>query len=235
MAYLIVLILVSHESFQSSEFGASVMSSAESMEGTLDPQYWGVHGNGPPDSCEKKVGDENTCSGTNVLAERNYPCDTHIVAYFGNTTNLDAVGEMAFQEQMYHCMISQALWMKGEIETRRSTNSYGLLIWQMNENWPTGGWGCIEYGTIGNNNSQVVGGRWKPLMHLLESSLFRDVIGACGNTNIENYGSYSCYIRNDGQETLSADVVFESWKIGNAKPTQTLSEFIVLKADAICK
>jgi beta-mannosidase len=198
------------------------------MEGALNPKHWSVHGNSPPDSCEQSFGNENTCSGVNVMAERNYPCDTHIIAYFGNVTNLDAVGEVAFQEQMYHCLMGQALWMKGEIEARRSTNSYGLLIWQMNENWPTGGWGCIEWGPSDKSNTQVVGGRWKPLMHLLESCLFRDVMAACGTDN-------RCYVRNDGRETLSAQLSFEAWNIGSAKPTQTLSYSIVLKADAICK
>jgi beta-mannosidase len=129
---------------------------------------------------------------------------------------------------MYHCLIGQALWMKGEIESRRSDNSYGLLIWQMNENWPTGGWGCIEYGPPDKNHTQVVGGRWKPLMHLLESHLFRHVMAACGTDN-------RCYVRNDGRETLTAQISFETWKIGNAKPTQTLSYSIILQADAICK
>ena len=211
---------------QASEFGASVMSSAESMQGTMSPEFWGVHGNAAPDACELANGNINTCTGENVMAERNYPCDTHIQAYFGSSTNLNAVGEAALQEQMYHCLLAQTLWMKGEIEVRRSSNSYGLLIWQLNENWPTGGWGCIEYGPADKSDTQVVGGRWKPLMHLLESTLFRDVMAACGTSN-------QCYFRNDGGESVEARVVFESWDLGSAAATKTLNKAFILKAHAI--
>jgi beta-mannosidase len=178
---------------KASEFGASVMSSFESMSGTISSESWGLHGGFPPDTCENVIGAKNKCQGNNTMAERNYPCETHIVAYFGNHTSLDGVGEPAFQMQLYQCMMAQSLWMKGEIEKRRSKNSFGLLvsmslrlffsdcvnatsshpdillecffqIWQLNENWPTGGWGAIEYGT--QAHGQVTGGRWKPLVSL---------------------------------------------------------------------
>ena len=104
------------------------MSSFESMSGTLSPQFWSLHGNDPPDTCEIIHGSMNKCFGNNTMAQRNYPCDTHILEYFGNNTSLDAVGEAAFQAQLFQCVMSQTLWMKGEIEKRRSTNSYGLLV-----------------------------------------------------------------------------------------------------------
>ena len=97
------------------------MSSFESMTGTLNRKLWSLHGNAPPDKCKHFRGNENTCNGSNVLAQRNYPCDTHIDAYF-NSTSLDAVGEKAFQAQLYLCLMSQTLWMKGEIEKRRSND-----------------------------------------------------------------------------------------------------------------
>ncbi|KAL3920780.1 MAG: hypothetical protein SGILL_003085 [Bacillariaceae sp.] len=165
----------------SSEFGSSVMSSFESMAGTLHPTSWSLHGGADPDNCTHDHGNFNSCNGTNVLAQRNYPCDSHIRAYFGLEEDaLNEVGEYAFQKQLYMCLISQTLWMKGEIETRRSKNMLGMLIWQLNENFPTGGWGVIEYSKKTADGSQIFGGRWKPLMHLLESSLFRDQIVACG-------------------------------------------------------
>lgn len=46
-------------------------------------------------------------------------------------------------------MIGQALNIKSNIETRRGNNEFGSLIWQLNEIWPTGGWGSLEYGTYG--------------------------------------------------------------------------------------
>jgi hypothetical protein len=52
-----------------SEFGASVMSSFESMAPTLAPAHWGIQGGGPPDTCGS--GFETICNGTNVMAQRN--------------------------------------------------------------------------------------------------------------------------------------------------------------------
>ena len=232
---------------KASEFGASVMSSFESMSAMLSPESWGLHGGDAPDSCiHRNYGNFNSCIGNNTMAQRNYPCDSHILAYFGQSISLDLVGRYEFQAQLYLCMMAQTLWMKGEIERRRSKNSLGLLvgtshchndvfsgdsspdtltewelllslfesqIWQLNENWPTGGWGSIEYGTSGPG--QVVGGRWKPLMHLFESSLYRDVFAACGQDN-------RCYVRNDGINAVNATVHMEAWKLrGTQKVTMT--------------
>lgn len=203
-----------------SEFGSSVMSSFESMTGTLSPQFWSLHGGTGPDNCTHDHGNDNNCKGVNVLAERNYPCDTHILAYFGVKEDaLNEVGKYAFQKQLYMCLIAQTLWMKGEIETRRSMNFYGMLIWQLNENFPTGGWGCIEYARETQDGSQILGGRWKPLMHLLESSLFRDQIVACGK------GGH-CYVRNDGMNTVDTTVTFEAWNMRHKIGLRNVNTFL---------
>ena len=199
---------------QASEFGASVWSSFESISGTLDPKHWGLHGGGAPDKCYVVEGIYKVCEGSNVMAQRNYPCDTHIEAFFGNATSLDDVGTSAFQAQLYQCLMAQALWMKGDIENRRSHNTFGLLIWQLNENWPTGGWGLIEYSGDSQQLSmfpgQIYGGRWKPLMHLLQSALFREVFAACGMNNW-------CYLRNDGMRPVDAIVTLEAWNIESSR------------------
>lgn len=62
------------------------------------------------------------------MAQRNYPCDSHIMSYFGNQCSLDEVGVRAFQAQLYLCLMGQTLWMKGEIEKRRSQNLFGFLV-----------------------------------------------------------------------------------------------------------
>jgi beta-mannosidase len=199
-----------------SEFGATTYSSFESMSATLPESSWSLHGGTAPDSCRHVVGNENACTGTNAMAERNYPCDSRIEAYFGNVTSLMEVGALSFQRQLYECMISQTLWMKGYIETLRSSNSYGALIWQLNENWPTGGWGCIEYGPNRHSQNQVVGGRWKPLMYLLKRHLFSDVIVACGNDD-------HCFARNDGLLATDVYVEIESWRMNESKPLRSAS------------
>ena len=61
----------------------------------------------------------------------------------------------------------------------RSSNVWGLLMWQLNEIWPTGGWGSLEYGTAAAKG-QVIGGRWKILHNLMRQSSFADVFVGCG-------------------------------------------------------
>lgn len=48
----------------------------------------------------------------------------------------------------------------------------------------------IEYGSTGWTEGQVIGGRWKPLHHILGQHLYRDQIAACG-------GDGRCFVRND--------------------------------------
>jgi beta-mannosidase len=79
--------------------------------------------------------------------------------------------------------------MKSDIEVRRSKNEFGTLTWQLGEIWPTGGWGSLEYGTIGWLDGQVLGGRWKPLHHIMEQHLYRDVIAVCGADAL-------CFVKN---------------------------------------
>ena len=57
-----------------SEFGAISMSSFESMAPTLAPGHWGLHAGQPDDVCTR----QGECEGVNVMAERNYPCDSLI-------------------------------------------------------------------------------------------------------------------------------------------------------------
>lgn len=57
---------------------------------------------------------------------------------------MSAVGKEAFQRQLYQSMLGQALNMKSNIETRRAGNSFGLLVWQLNEIWPTGTKLCVS-------------------------------------------------------------------------------------------
>lgn len=59
---------------------------------------------------------------------------------------------------------------------------------QLNEIWPTGGWGSIEYGTPGTG--QVLGGRWKPLHYFLRANGFSDMFAACG-------AGGQCLVKND--------------------------------------
>lgn len=110
-----------------SEFGASTFPSFESLSATLSRRHWSIHGGSPPDSCHPLIGNENVCNGSNVMAERNYACDSHIEAFFG-TTDLESIGQGPFRAQLHRCMMAHALWMKGQIEAMRSANSFGTLV-----------------------------------------------------------------------------------------------------------
>lgn len=132
------------------------------------------------------------------MAQRNYPCDNIIDVYFGHS-DFDVVGELTFKKQLWQCMVGQALLIKQNIETRRSKNQFGVIVWQFNEIWPTGGWGSIEYGTVGYTEGQVLGGRWKPLHHWYKQSIYADVMATCGDGGI-------CYVKNDATEPFSGTV-----------------------------
>lgn len=184
-------------SVYASEFGSSVWSSFESVAPTLDPKHWGLHGGTAPDNCGA-AGFAVQCFGDNPMSQRNYPCDNQIDVYFGlDGEQLDAVGEQVFKRQLYHCQLGQALWLKTTIESRRSDNQHGVLVWQLNEIWPTGGWGSLEYGPA-SYPGQVIGGRWKPLHYWYKSSLMTDVTCTCGDAY--------CYVKNDFHLPLQATV-----------------------------
>lgn len=160
------------------------------MAPTLAPEHWGLHAGQPSDTCKRDVRDHNQCQGSNVMAQRNYPCDNLINAYFGDHSEsyFNKTGEGIFKQQLYQCMLSQALILKADIETRRSANQFGCLVWQLNEIWPTGGWGSLEYGTP--VKGQVLGGRWKPLHYFFRRSVFSDIMATCGRDG-------QCYVKND--------------------------------------
>jgi len=155
-----------------SEFGCSVFSSFESMAPTLVPADWTPH--------------------AQSMTQRNYPCDSIVQVYFGRQPDLNTtVGSQAIlRKATFLCMVGQSLEMKADIENRRSQNAFGTLTWQANEIWPTGGWGSLEYGTVGFTSGQVVGGRWKPLHHLMAEHLYVDTVVLCGKDG-------ACLLKND--------------------------------------
>lgn len=104
------------------------MSSFESMSATLSPRNWNIHGGDGPARCTRVVGHDLECTGNNVLSQRNYACDSHIIKFFGAIPFEKEVGKHVFQAQLYECMMGQALWMKGQFEYLRSQNSFGALV-----------------------------------------------------------------------------------------------------------
>eukprot|EP00937_MAST-01D_sp_MAST-1D-sp2_P000903 g903.t1 len=176
-----------------SEFGASVFSSFESMAPTLDPATdWSAH--------------------APVMAERNYPADNFVQVFFGARARgaLNETGRLALQRACWFQTVAQMLQQKGDIEARRSANAQGTVTWQLNEIWPTGGWGSLEYGTVGHTAGQVLGGRWKPIHHMLASHLYRDAVIICGD-------GASCLLKNDAALSgFRGRWETELWRLGTA-------------------
>lgn len=173
----------SQPGYMVSETGCVVMSSFESMSATLAPEDWSLH--------------------AEPMRQRNYPCDPIIYSYFGLGYNLNETGEAPFKKHLYLCMLGQALQRKAVAESWRSANLWMLLQWQLNEIWPTGGWGSLEYGTP--MAGQVLGGRWKPLHYFFQRSSYTDVVASCGTAHLTTgdglddhaSGPALCYLRND--------------------------------------
>jgi hypothetical protein len=206
-----------YENVFASEFGCVVMSSFESMSPTLDPQHWGLHAGMAADNCTS--GGDNICTGGNPMAQRNYPCDNIIEVYFGRY-DLGKVGEQEFKKQLYHCMLGQALEMKADIQARRAQNQLGVIVWQLNEIWPTGGWGSLEYGNTALEG-QVLGGRWKPLHYWYKALLFADVMATCGARGV-------CYVRNDGAGAFDGTVTVTCVSLADGSSAFVVAEPVTL-------
>lgn len=177
------------------EFGASTFSSFESMSTSLSERFWNLHSL-ENTNCTIIFQNLNQCENeSEPIIQRNYPCDELMKAYFGDHVHFGGVGKRYFQLQLYQCMISQTLWMKGQIEILRSQNIYGMLIWQLNDQWASGGWGLLDPDS---------GSRWKPLIYVLRNSLFTEIIATCGEKGI-------CYARNDGRFVFNGTVTIEKW------------------------
>jgi hypothetical protein len=88
---------------------------------------------------------------------RSYSQDSIVQSHFSSAAvNYSVVGDsQTFARQLFLSQLAAALQMKQQIETFRATNTFGTLIWQLGEIFPTGGWGSLEYanaraGTPGN-------------------------------------------------------------------------------------
>jgi len=105
--------------------------------------------------------------------------------------------------------------LKSDIEGRRSWNEWAVITWQINEIWPTGGWGSIEYGTPTIGGGQVIGGRWKPLHHWLAGPVFSDLISTCSSSDPPQ-----CMIKNDGITPFNGKVVISVTRFSDGSITK---------------
>ncbi len=100
----------------------------------------------------------------------------------------------------------------------------GTLTWQLGEIWPTGGWGSVEYGTVGWLDGQVLGGRWKPLHHVMEQHLYRDVVAVCG-------ADAACFVKNSNPlEDVFGQLHAVLFDIQTQKETHVASTYLAIGA-----
>lgn len=138
-----------------SEFGCVAMSSDFSMNSTLSESQRDLH--------------------SSSMMLRNYPCDSLLDIYWGKVSS-------SWSLNLYACNVAQAIHMSGQIGIFRAQNIWGLQIWQLNEIWPTGGWGSLETASaVIPSGGQLLGGRWKPLHYALRDFLYRDFFLSCGD------------------------------------------------------
>ena len=162
----------------------------------------------------------------NVMAQRNYASDSMLELFYGPMPAgfLDRVGPDALKQQLYLALVAQQLQMSGQVwQWRSGPANWGTLFWDVNDVWPTTGWGTLEYGTADASLTpgQVVGGRWKPAHHALEMSLFRDVIAACGAEG-------RCFARNDNVfEGVGATLTTTAVRLADGSPVAVLSSAAV--------
>jgi beta-mannosidase len=152
--------------------------------------------------------------------------DNLSTVFFGEAARqqLNMTGEQAFKAQLYWSMIGQALVIKQNIELTRSINRFGTLVWQLNEIWPTGGWGSIEYGNP-RFEGQSLGGRWKPLQYWFKSSIFADVMATCGRGGL-------CYVKNDSPRPFQGRLTFAVTELSTAETRTALDVNVSLPAGA---
>ncbi|KAG8458642.1 hypothetical protein KFE25_008439 [Diacronema lutheri] len=231
-----------------SEFGVAAFSSFRSHAPTLRAEHWGIHGGGraadctQPDRttpfwlrCAARANASEPAAGGaagaraeaahNPMAERNYPCDALLVSFFGlSATQLDAAGESAFRSQLFLCGLAQALALHGLVSAHRSANIFGSLIWQLNEIWPTGGWGTLEYSatdTQPGTAGQLLGGRWKAAHHWLRQHLFADVFATCGRAG-------ACFARTDAPAARNVTVRVRAHDVRECAPARAAAPSFTL-------
>ena len=167
-------------------------------------------------------GGRGNSGGSKVISARPPPpsasipfcSDNFNVVYF-NSLDLTLVGEGPFKAQLYQSMVGQALNVAMKISQKRLGNTFGTMIWQLGEIWPTGGWGSIEYASA--RPGQVLGGRWKPLHYWYAAALFTRVFVTCG-------AGGHCLVKNDDFRPLAGATLAVSkvaFATGAATPVHT--------------
>eukprot|EP01046_Picozoa_sp_COSAG06_P020940 COSAG06_NODE_1554_length_9117_cov_3.864050_1_plen_1209_part_00 len=233
--------------FWVTEAGTVVAASFESLAPTLPRDQWSLH-------------------SPLMLQTRNHQVGGVIGPFFGDAgvKTLDEVGEASLQRQVYLSQLAQALMMKAQIEAWRSVNVFGTFIWSLNEIWGTVGWGSLDYAGSSSESEQddevvsagshsgggggnILGGRWRPLHHMLEATAYSDTMVACGlivpydrapddgpRVGIDDGRTpFRCVLRNDRVGTLEGLVSVDAVHLSSGRRVRVHSERVSLPSTGV--
>jgi len=105
-----------------------------------------------------------------------------LVSLFGLSAATQAdTSEANFKRMIYLSQLSQSLCIKTFFEElRRGNNTFGGLIWMLNDVWQASSWGSLDYG-----------GRWRPLHHSFQAVLAPTIVSVwVDGTTLRVFGSH---------------------------------------------
>ena len=144
-----------------SEFGQVSLPAFETLAPALNGSAGDFAINSPilvhrKHACGSPRDPDDPPSGSACINDKNlgYP----IASLFGETDFADR-SEAHFRRLIFLSQLAQTLCIKTKLEEfRRGSETFGALIWQLNDVWQASSWGSLDYG-----------GRWRALHHSLQA------------------------------------------------------------------
>jgi beta-mannosidase len=135
-----------------------------------------------------------------------------VTALFGDATgtplNYSDTSEINFRRMIFFTQLAQTLCIKTYLEElRRGEQTFGSIIWQLNDVWQASSWGSLDYG-----------GRWRALHHSLQAifapslvSVWIDDQSVGGTTGggmqtVNIYGSHHGTVGDSGMVKVEVNV-----------------------------
>jgi beta-mannosidase len=104
----------------------------------------------------------------------------------------------------------------------------------LNEIWPTGGWGSLEYSQAAVGS--VLGGRWKPLHYLFRRTLFTDQFATCGlatdGVPAQGITELLCGVVNDSPWAFNGTFTLEAVDLTTGVGTTVKTQAVAMAAGA---
>jgi len=129
-----------------------------------------------------------------------------VSSLFGDATgtplNFSDTSEANFRRMIFFTQMAQTLCIKTFLEElRRGKDTFGSIIWQLNDVWQASSWGSLDYG-----------GRWRALHHSLQAVFAPSVVSVWVNNTVDNktvvniYGSHHGSVPDAGVVQVEVNV-----------------------------